>query len=63
MSKDEQKVLIKEALKEWLDEKFSQFGKWTFYSLAAAFLVAAITLILKANGWSLTKDSSSLMSH
>lgn len=31
------KELIKEALKEWLDEKFAQFGKWTLKSLAAAF--------------------------
>lgn len=29
------KELIKEALREWLDEKFAEFGRWTAKSLAA----------------------------
>ena len=41
------KELIKEALREWLDEKFTEFGKWTVRSLAAmafgAFIYFAIT--------------------
>jgi hypothetical protein len=39
----EDKELIKEALKEWLDEKFAEFGKWTLRSLAA--IVVGIILV------------------
>jgi hypothetical protein len=34
--KEEQKEIVKEAFKEWLDEKASEFGKWTFKFLATA---------------------------
>lgn len=46
-----QKRVIKEALKEWLDEKFSQFGKWSMAAVAAAGMVALVYFILWANGW------------
>lgn len=39
------KETVKEALKEWLDEKFLSFGKWTFASIAAAALVAVVYFI------------------
>ena len=29
MNPDDQKEAIKEALSEWLDDKFSEFGKWS----------------------------------
>lgn len=45
------KEVVKEALKEWLDEKFVQFGKWTAASLAALLLAAFIYFILVTNGW------------
>jgi hypothetical protein len=48
---DQQKRIIKEALKEWLDEKFAAFGKWSFFSLAAAGLAALVFFILWVNGW------------
>ncbi len=63
MSREEQKLAIKEALKEWLDSKFQDFGRWAFLSICAAALVAILTLILKANGWSLTKDAALLLGH
>lgn len=34
MEREEHKELIKEAFKEWLDEKSAEFGKWTFNYLA-----------------------------
>lgn len=51
MDKDEQKRLMKEAMTEWLDQKFSEFGRLSFTSLAAAGLVALIYLIFWSQGW------------
>ncbi len=51
MSKEEMKRITKEALKEWLDEKFTLFGRWTLRSLASMALVALVYFILKSNGW------------
>jgi len=52
---DDEKELIKaafkEAAKEWLDNKFAEFGKWSAMTIAAAALVALIYFILKLNGW------------
>ncbi len=48
---DEVKHAMKEALKEWLDEKFASFGKWSLGSLGAAVLVAIIYFLLQLNGW------------
>lgn len=45
------KKIVKEAIKEWLDEQFSDFGKWTFKSLMAAALGALVYFILCSNGW------------
>lgn len=41
----EQRQIVKEALKEWLDDKFLMFGKWSAASLAAAGLVAIVYFI------------------
>lgn len=46
------KRVFKDALKEWLDEKFSQFGKWSMGAFAAMALAALAYFILWANGWS-----------
>ena len=51
MTHQEDKDALKEALKEWLDEKFAMFGKWSMASIAAAGLAALAWLILTANGW------------
>lgn len=39
------KETVKEALKEWLDEKFLAFGKWTAAGIAASALAAVIFFI------------------
>ena len=46
-----QKRVMKEAIKEWLDEQFTKVGKWTAASFVALLLVALAYLILWANGW------------
>lgn len=45
------KNAVKEALKEWLDEKFTAFGKWAAVSVAAMALAALVYFILWAHGW------------
>ena len=51
MKDAETKRVIKEAIREWLDEQFAKFGKWTFYGFLAAVVAALLVLVLMANGW------------
>lgn len=55
MSDEERRKLIKEAFKEaqkeWLDERFAEFGKWSVGAIAAASTVALGYFLLWANGW------------
>jgi hypothetical protein len=55
IDRDEVKAAMKEAMREWLNEKFLEFGKWSAKGLAAAGLVALIYLILITHGWDLNK--------
>ena len=48
---DMQKRVMKEAIKEWLDEQFARFGRWSFYGIAAAGLGALAYFLLTASGW------------
>lgn len=48
-----QKRLIKEAIKEWLNEMFADFGRWTFTGILAAAFVGAVYLALRGQGWHL----------
>lgn len=45
------KEVIKEALKEWMDERFALFGKWTFCGVCSAALVGLVYLALIGTGW------------
>jgi hypothetical protein len=49
---DAQKKIIKEAIKEWLNEMFADFGRFTFYGIGAAALAGAVYLALRGQGWS-----------
>lgn len=51
MSDQDTKDALKEALKEWLDEKFATFGKWSAAGIAAAALGALAYFMLSMNGW------------
>ena len=54
MDEEQKKIFkdtIKEALREWLDEKYAVFGQWSFHALMAAALVAMVYFILKMDGW------------
>jgi hypothetical protein len=39
---EDHKDLVKEAFKEWLDEKSAQFGKWTIKWIGTAAMGALI---------------------
>ena len=49
------KDAMKEAFKEYLEEKTTQFGKWSMRTIFAAVfssvLVALIYFVLTINGW------------
>lgn len=46
ISQDDIKNAMKEAIKEWLDEKYAAFGRWTFRSLMAALLSSIVSFIV-----------------
>lgn len=45
------KEIVKEALEEWLDKKFAQFGKWTLGGLSALAFAGLVYLALAGQGW------------
>ena len=50
ITNEEKKEIIKNALKEWLDEQFAIFGKWTLTGLSAAALTGLVYLALVSAG-------------
>jgi hypothetical protein len=48
---EEQKKIMKEALKEWLDEQFAALGRWTLKGAAAIALAGVVYLFLISQGW------------
>jgi len=46
LNKREQKAVVKEAFKEWLDEKAAQFGKWTIKFIASAAFGALLYFLV-----------------
>ena len=47
----EAKRVFKEALNEWLDHKFSEFGKWTLRGILIALFGAVVTFIMFTQGY------------
>lgn len=52
LSKNELKIVVKVAIKEWLDEQTLKFGRWSLRWIAMAALGALLWFILTAQGWS-----------
>lgn len=45
------KEAAKEAITEWMDEKFAKLGKWSAGTIVVAALGALAFFILWTNGW------------
>lgn len=52
LTPDEQKNIAKQAIKEWLDEAFAEFGKWTLKGILILAFAGCVYLALKGQGWS-----------
>jgi len=55
MTPEEQKELhkeaIKEAMQEWLDQRYQAVGKWTVKGFLAMMVVIVVWLYAAAHGW------------
>lgn len=51
VQKDMVKAALKEGLKEWMDERVTEVGRWTLRGLATAGVVALAYFILAMHGW------------
>lgn len=55
MTPEEQKELhkqaIKEAISEWLDQRYKDVGRWTLKGIMAASLAVLFYLYAAAHGW------------
>lgn len=45
------KKVMKETLKEWLDEQFSTFGKWALRGILAMAFTVLVYLVFVKTGW------------
>ena len=46
-----QKQAVKEAIREWLDEIFAAFGRWSLMAIFAAAFAGLVYLALIGAGW------------
>jgi hypothetical protein len=51
MTPEEQREILKQALREWLNDQFAAFGRWTFYGLLSAAFAGIVYLALIGAGW------------
>ena len=47
----ETKRLFKEALTEWLDRQYAEFGRWSFRALLVAVFGALIVFVMWSQGY------------
>lgn len=50
-SRDERKEIIKEALHEWMQAKFAEFGWFSFKTLGVIVISVFVFIYLIMNGW------------
>ena len=49
--REERKEIVKEAISEWLDDKFKLLGRWKVGGFIASTVALLGYLILWTNGW------------
>lgn len=49
--KDLIKQAMKEAIKEWLEDQFATFGKWSMVGLASMGMAGIVYLFMISQGW------------
>jgi hypothetical protein len=50
LSKEETQQAVEKGIERFLDKKFAEFGKWSFYGIAALVLGALIAFIIWTGG-------------
>lgn len=51
LTPEEQKDVVKQALKEWLNEQFAAFGRWSMFGILAMAFSAIVYVWLLDHGW------------
>lgn len=51
LNPSEQKELIKQAIKEWMDEKYAEIGRWTVRVLLTTTLSALLFYYIQTKGF------------
>lgn len=51
LTPEQVKAALKEGIREWLDDKFADFGKWSMAAILASCLALVGYLILLTQGW------------
>lgn len=49
--REEQKEILKEAIKEWMDEKYASFGKSVFWFFVASAFAALVYVSIRGGQW------------
>ena len=53
LSPIEQKTVMKQALKEWMDERYAEIGRWAVRTLLVAAVMSFIVWYVQARGYKL----------
>lgn len=51
LDKDIAKQALKEAIQEWMQDSFAEFGKWTLKGLLVLAFAGCVYLALRGQGW------------
>lgn len=51
LTRDERKQIVKDAIKEWLNDQVTQFAWWSFRWLLAAMIAGVAYIALHMKGW------------
>lgn len=51
LSPNDQKAVMKQALKEWMDERYADVGRWTVRTLLAAGVISFVIWYIQVRGY------------